>query len=39
MQTGPDLKGVLVAGYGINEALASQIRKLTHSDRVPDPGA
>jgi serine/threonine-protein kinase len=31
MQTGPDLKGVLVAGYGLNEALASQIRKLTHS--------
>jgi serine/threonine-protein kinase len=32
MQTGPDLKGVLVAGYGIDEALASQIRKLTHSE-------
>src|SRR6185295_11913884 len=32
MQTGPDLKGVLVAGYGLDEALASQIRKLTHSD-------
>ncbi|HEY7510886.1 MAG TPA: protein kinase [Vicinamibacteria bacterium] len=31
MQTGPDLKGVLVAGYGLNEALASQIRRLTHS--------
>ena len=31
MLTGPDLKGVLVAGYGLNEALASQIRKLTHS--------
>jgi serine/threonine-protein kinase len=31
MTTGPDLKGVLVAGYGLNEALASQIRKLTHS--------
>lgn len=31
MQTGPDLKGVLIAGYGLNEALASQIRKLTHS--------
>ncbi len=30
--TGPDLKGVLVAGYGINEALASDIRKLTHSE-------
>ena len=32
MQTGPDLKGVLVAGYGIDETLASQIRKLTHSE-------
>jgi serine/threonine-protein kinase len=32
MQTGPELKGVLVAGYGIDEALASQIRKLTHSE-------
>ena len=32
MVTGGDLKGVLVAGYGINEALASQIRKLTHSE-------
>ena len=32
MQTGPDLKGVLIAGYEINEALASDIRKLTHSE-------
>jgi serine/threonine-protein kinase len=32
MQTGPDLKGVLVAGYGLNEALAGDIRKLTHSE-------
>jgi eukaryotic-like serine/threonine-protein kinase len=32
MQTGPDLKGVLIAGYEINEALASYIRKLTHSE-------
>ncbi len=32
MVTGPELKGVLVAGYGINEALASDIRKLTHSE-------
>ena len=32
MQTGPDLKGVLVAGYGLNEALANQIRRLTHSE-------
>jgi HAMP domain-containing protein/predicted Ser/Thr protein kinase len=41
MQTGPDLKGVLVAGYGIDEALASQIRKLTHSEiayLVQSPG-
>ena len=32
MVTGGEIKGVLVAGYGINEALASQIRKLTHSE-------
>jgi HAMP domain-containing protein/predicted Ser/Thr protein kinase len=32
MVTGPEIKGVLVAGYGINEALAGQIRKLTHSE-------
>ena len=32
MQTGPELVGVLVAGYGINEAVASQIHKLTHSE-------
>jgi eukaryotic-like serine/threonine-protein kinase len=32
MSTGADLKGVLIAGYGINEALASDIRKLTHSE-------
>jgi eukaryotic-like serine/threonine-protein kinase len=32
MVTGADLKGVLVAGYGINEALAGDIRKLTHSE-------
>ena len=32
MVTGPELQGVLVAGYGINEALASDIRKLTHSE-------
>src|SRR5262249_2488024 len=31
MQTGPDLKGVLVAGYGINEALA-YIRRITQSE-------
>jgi eukaryotic-like serine/threonine-protein kinase len=32
MVTAGELKGVLVAGYGINEALASDIRKLTHSE-------
>ena len=42
MVTGPDLKGVLIAGYGINEALANDIRKLTHSEvafltRPPGP--
>jgi hypothetical protein len=31
MVTAGELKGVLVAGYGLNEALASDIRKLTHS--------
>src|SRR4030095_1721967 len=32
MVTGPDLKGVLIAGYGINESLANDIRKLTRSE-------
>jgi serine/threonine-protein kinase len=32
MITGTDLKGVLVAGYAINEALAADIRKITHSE-------
>ena len=32
MQTGPSLVGVLVAGYGIDESLAGQIHKLTHSE-------
>ena len=32
MVTGADLKGVLIAGYGINEVLANDIRKLTHSE-------
>jgi serine/threonine-protein kinase len=32
MQTGPELVGVLVAGYGLDEAVASQIRRLTHSE-------
>jgi eukaryotic-like serine/threonine-protein kinase len=32
MQFGADIVGVLIAGYGINEALASDIRKITHSE-------
>jgi serine/threonine-protein kinase len=32
MQTGPELVGVLVAGYGLSEKVASDIHKLTHSD-------
>ena len=32
MQTGPELVGVMVAGYRLSEAVASQIHKLTHSD-------
>jgi serine/threonine-protein kinase len=32
MLTGPELKGVLIAGYAVDEALAGQIRKLTHSE-------
>ena len=32
MQTGPELVGVLVAGYGSSEAVASQMHKLTHSE-------
>jgi len=32
MQTGPELVGVLVAAYGLDEAVASQIRRLTHSE-------
>jgi serine/threonine-protein kinase len=31
MQTGPELVGVMVAGYRLNEAVAAQIHKLTHS--------
>jgi len=41
MQTGPDLKGVLIAGYGINESVASYIRRITQSEiayLVQDPG-
>ena len=41
MQTRSDLVGVLVAGYTIDEALAGQIRKLTHSEiayLVQEPG-
>ncbi len=30
--TGPDLKGALIAGYALNEALANDIRKITHSE-------
>ena len=32
MQFGADIVGVLIAGYGINETLASDIRKITHSE-------
>lgn len=32
MVTAGELKGVLIAGYTINESLANQIRKLTHSE-------
>ena len=32
MQTGPELVGVLVAGYGIDEAVAAQLRRLTRSE-------
>jgi len=32
METGPEFFGALVAGYAINEAVAENIRKLTHSD-------
>jgi serine/threonine-protein kinase len=32
MLLGPDIVGVLVAGYAINESLANDIRKLTHSE-------
>ena len=41
MVTGADLKGVLIAGYEINEGLASEITKLTHSEiayLIPGPG-
>jgi serine/threonine-protein kinase len=41
MQTGPELVGVLVAGYGLDEAAASQIRRLTRSEiafLVESPG-
>jgi HAMP domain-containing protein/predicted Ser/Thr protein kinase len=31
MQTGPEVVGVLIAGYAIDESLASGIQKLTHS--------
>ena len=40
MRTGSKLQGVLIASYGINEALASDIRKITHSEvSAAAPGA
>jgi serine/threonine-protein kinase len=42
MQTGPELVGVMVAGYRLDEKVASDIHKLTHSDiafLVRAPGA
>ena len=42
MQTGPELVGVMVAGYRLDEKVASDIHKLTHSDiafLVRPPGA
>jgi serine/threonine-protein kinase len=41
MTTGGELVGALVAGYALNEAVASQLRRLTHGDvafLVEDPG-
>jgi serine/threonine-protein kinase len=41
MQTGPELVGVLVAAYALDEAAAAQARRLTHSEiafLVEDPG-
>ena len=41
MTTGGELVGSLVAGYALNEAVASQLRKLTHGDVafvIEDPG-
>jgi HAMP domain-containing protein len=41
MTTGGELVGALVAGYALNEAVASQLRKLTHGDvafLLEDPG-
>ena len=32
MTIGPELVGTLVAGYGLDEAAATQLRKLTHSE-------
>ncbi len=32
MRTGGRIQGVLIASYGINEALAGDIRKITHSE-------
>jgi eukaryotic-like serine/threonine-protein kinase len=41
MTTGGELVGALVAGYALNEAVASQLRRLTHGDvafLLQDPG-
>ncbi|HEY7923798.1 MAG TPA: protein kinase, partial [Vicinamibacteria bacterium] len=32
MQTGPELVGVMVAGYRLSEAVAAQMHKITHSE-------
>ena len=39
MQTGGELKGVLIAGYGLSEGLAHQIRRLTKSEAAFLAGA
>jgi len=41
MTTGGELVGALVAGYALNEAVAAQLRRLTHGDvafLLEDPG-
>ena len=32
MRTGASLKGVLIASYGLNDAMANDLRKITHSE-------